>query len=525
MKKILVSDPIAPAGLSILEKAGFDVLDKMNADPSELADSVGEISGWVIRSGTKVNADILEQAKDLQVVGRAGVGVDNIDIPAATRKGVVVMNTPDVNTVSAAEHTIAVMLSLSRNIHLGHAGLAMGEWNRHALVGSELRGKSLGIVGMGKIGREVMTRCRSFDMNVLGFDPFLNPELFNPEEVTMMDLDSLLKQADFITLHVPLTDDTRDLIDSNKFTMMKPTARIINVARGGIINEKDLADALNSDRIAGAAVDVFTEEPLPQNHPLLSAKNIVLTPHLGASTEEAKEGVSIAVCEQVRDFLLEGKLTGALNMPISDPAKLGEIQPFLDLAESMGSIQSQLAGDVIVSAHVECAGTIEEVKPVVLAFLKGLLKSRTPERINFINAETLAMERGIKIEEGRSSDSGAYTNLVRTKLISTGEKNCIDGSVFDGGRLRLVNILGNEMDVTPRGTMIFATNKDVPGVIGKVGTMLGESGVNIGAYLLGRKKTDGEAFAVIRVDSKLPKDVMSKLEGIPEIVSIRQLSC
>jgi len=212
-------------------------------------------------------------------------------------------------------------------------------------------------------------------------------------------------------------------------------------------------------------------------------------------------------------------------MPISDPAKLGEIQPFLDLAESMGSIQSQLAGDVIVSAHVECAGTIEEVKPVVLAFLKGLLKSRTPERINFINAETLAMERGIKIEEGRSSDSGAYTNLVRTKLISTGEKNCIDGSVFDGGRLRLVNILGNEMDVTPRGTMIFATNKDVPGVIGKVGTMLGESGVNIGAYLLGRKKTDGEAFAVIRVDSKLPKDVMSKLEGIPEIVSIRQLSC
>lgn len=525
MKKILVSDPIAPAGVTVLKKAGFEVVDKTNSDASELAECVGDIAGWVIRSGTKVSAEILEKANGLQVVGRAGVGVDNIDIPAATRKGIVVMNTPDVNTVSAAEHTIAMMLSLSRNIPLGHAGLASGEWNRHALVGSELRGKFLGIVGMGKIGREVMTRCRSFDMKILGYDPFLNPDLFNPEEVTIMDLDSLLQQADFVTVHVPLTDDTRDLIDAAKFSIMKPSSRIINVARGGIINESDLADALNSDTISGAAIDVFTEEPVPSNHPLLSAKHIVLTPHLGASTVEAEEGVSIAVCEQVRDYLLEGKLTGALNMPISDPAILGEIQPFLDLAEAMGSIQSQLAGDVIESAHVECAGTIEEVKPVVLAFLKGLLKSRSPERLNFINAETLAVERGIKIEESRSSDSGSYTNLIRTKLVSSGEETRIDGSIFDGRRLRLVNILGNEMDITPRGTMIFAANKDVPGVIGKVGTLLGENGINIGAYLLSRKKSDGEAFAVIRVDSPLPDDVIQKLKALPEILSVRQLSC
>ncbi|MDP6532975.1 MAG: phosphoglycerate dehydrogenase [Candidatus Marinimicrobia bacterium] len=525
MKKILVSDPIAPAGVSVLEEAGFEVVDKSKEDAEALSECVGDISGWVIRSGTKVDAEILESANGLQVVGRAGVGVDNIDISAATRKGIVVMNTPDVNTVSAAEHTIAMMLSLSRNIPIGHAGLASGEWNRHALVGSELRGKTLGIVGMGKIGREVMARCRSFDMKILGYDPFLNPELFNPEEVTITDLDSLLKEADFITMHVPMTDETRDLINTEKFAMMKPSARIINVARGGIINESDLAEALNSETIAGAAIDVFTEEPVPSDHPLLSAKNIVVTPHLGASTVEAKEGVSIAVCEQVRDYLLEGKLTGALNMPISDPAKLGEIQPFLDLAESMGSIQSQLAGDVINTIHVECAGTIEEIKPVALAFLKGLLKSRSPERLNFINAEALAVERGITIEESRSSDSGAYTNLIRTTAVSAGEKTRIDGSVFEGGRLRLVNILGYEMDVTPRGTMIFSTNKDVPGVIGKVGTMLGENGINIGAYLLSRKNTDGEAFAVIRVDSPCEPDVLQALANLPEITSVRQLSC
>lgn len=523
--KVLVSDPITKAGMTILKEADFDVVYLPDASDDEKADACKDVHGWVVRSGTQATANMINSAENLQVIGRAGVGTDNIDISAATRKGIVVMNTPDVNTISAAEHTVAMMLALSRNIPLGHGGIIKGQWNRNALVGTELRNKTLGVVGLGKIGREVIQRSRSFNMNILGFDPYVSQDMFDDEEVRVVDLDTLTSESDYITLHVPFIDSTKDLFDFERLCRMKDSARIINVARGGIINEADLAKALNEDKIAGAAIDVFTSEPIGENNPLVKAKNIVMTPHLGASTAEAKEGVSLAVCEQVRDYLLHEKLANAINMPISDLVKLKEIQPNLDLSEAMGKLQSQLETGVIQKVHIECAGSMEETKPAMLAFLKGLLSSRIPDRVNYVNAESLALDLGIKIEYSYSSNCGSYENLIRTQVTGENGSNQINGSIFENKRLRLVKILGYEMDITPRGTLLFVHNKDVPGVVGKVGTALGSSQINIGAYILSRDSVDGEAFAVIRVDNEVPEKILTELADMQEIISIQQINC
>ena len=523
--KILVSDPITENGLSVLKDANFDVVELPDGTPEEIAKASRDIHGWVIRSGTKVTAKMIENAENLNVIARAGVGLDNIDIPVATRRGVVVMNTPDVNTISAAEHTIAIMLTLSRNITTGDLGIKQGEWNRHALVGTELRNKTLGIVGLGKIGREVLTRCRSFGMNILGYDPYISQDLFNVEEVKIVDIDELTAEADYITIHVPLNNSTHDLFDYDRLSSMKSTARIVNVARGGIINEIDLAKALKKGKIAGAAIDVFSSEPVEDTNPLLSAPNIVLTPHLGASTEEAKEAVSMAVCEQVRDYLIYEKLINAVNMPFSNITKLKEIKVYLELAELMGNIQGQLNPGVIKRIQVECSGTMDEAKPAALAFIKGLLTNRIPDRVNYINAESLAVELGISIEHSYTSDSGSYTNLIRTRLSGGSKPTRIAGCVFEGNRIRLVNILGYEMDVNPYGTMLFTRNKDVPGVIGNVGTILGKADVNIGGYLLSREMNEDEAFSVVRVDNPVSNKVLNQLRNLPEIISVEQLHC
>lgn len=523
--KILVSDPIAESGIAILRDANFDIISLPDGTPKEKAEACKDVHGWVIRSGTKVTSEMIEIAKNLQVIGRAGVGVDNIDISAATRKGIIVMNTPDVNTISAAEHTVALMLALSRNISVGDFGMKNGEWNRNNLIGSELKHKTLGIVGMGKIGREVLTRCKSFGMNILGYDPYTSQEAFNTEQVKIVDLDELTTQSDIISVHVPLTESTRNLFNYERISLMKPSARLINVARGGIINEEDLARALNEEKIAGAAIDVFTSEPVDGSNPLITAPNIVLTPHLGASTKEAKEGVSMAVCEQVRNYLLHEKLDNAINMPISDIAKLKEIQVNLNLAEMMGNLQGQLNPGVIKKIQIECSGNISEAKPAALSFLKGFLQSRVPERVNYINAETIAIDLGIRVEHSYTNDSGSYTNLIRTRVKGESKPTEIAGSIFEGDRIRLVNILGYEMDVTPFGTMLFTKNKDVPGVIGQVGTILGESNVNISGYLLSRQMDDQQAFAVVRVDNQVPDYVISRLIELPEIISVKQLHC
>ena len=523
--KILISDPITNKGLSILKDANFDLIELPNASDKDKAEACKDVQGWVIRSGTSVTAQMIESAKKLVVIGRAGVGVDNIDIEAATRRGVVVMNTPDVNTISAAEHTVAIILSLSRNIAEGNSSLKKGQWNRNELVGSELRNKTLGIVGLGKIGQEVLTRCRAFGMNVIGYDPYMNKDKFNPEEIKIVDLDNLTKNSDYITVHVPLNDSTRDLFNYEQLIKMKSNARIVNVARGGIINEVDLARVLNEGKIAGAAIDVFTSEPLEDKNPLLKANNILLTPHLGASTEEAKEGVSLAICEQIRDYIINEKLNNAINMPISDMAKLKEIKFNLDLSELMGNIQGQLNQGSIKRVQVECSGTMDETKPAALAFLKGLLKNRVPDRVNYINAESIAIELGISIEHSFTNDSGPFTNLIRSRVSAELGATRIGGSVFDGNRIRLVNILGYEMEVNPYGTMLFMRNDDVPGVIGSVGYTLGKANINIGAYFLSREMKEGEAFSVVRVDNTLSEKVINDLRSIPHILSVHQLHC
>ena len=522
--KVLVTDPITKSGISILEEANINVVQLNNASVDDKLNACVDAAGWIVRSGTSIDPKAIKAAKRLRVIGRAGVGVDNIDISAATRGGIVVMNTPDVNTISAAEHTIAMMLALSRNISIGDLEIKQKKWNRHLLVGSEIKNKTLGIIGLGKIGKEVMKRCLPFGMNVIGFDPFVNQEMFNQEEIKIVELDELTRNADFVTIHVPLNDKTRDLFNFNRLKSMKKTARIINVSRGGIINEQDLAKALTNKEIAGAAIDVFAQEPIEKDNPLIDAPNILLTPHLGASTKEAKEGVSISICEQLRDYLLEEKLSNAINMPISDLSTMKEIQPSLDLAETMGRLQDQLNPEAIKKIQVECSGSLEDSKPIALAFLKGFLGRRIPERINYINSEALAIDLGIKIEHSYTNDSGSYTNLIRTRVSGISKPTRIAGSIFGQNEPRLVNILGFDIDVKPYGYMLFAKNKDVPGVIGKVGTALGDFNVNIGGFILSRAEK-GQAFSVVRVDNMISDENLSELRKIPEIISLKQLTC
>ena len=523
--KVLITDPLSDAGLAALKNADISVVYNTDIEKKELLNIVSKIDGWIIRSGTVIDKDLINTAKKLQVIGRAGVGVDNIDIPAATEKGIIVMNTPDVNTVSAAEHTIGIMLSLARNISIGNQRLNAGNWDRNNLIGTELKNKTIGIVGLGKIGREVMSRCLSFGMSVIGFDPYIADNIFSPDEVILTDLDTLTRQSDFITVHVPKLESTDNLFDLERIRMMKSTAMIINVARGGIINEEDLAVAVNEGTIAGAAIDVFVNEPIEKDHPFTNIDNILMTPHLGASTKEAKEGVSVTICELVRDYILDNKLSSALNIPIGDMNMLKQIQPHLLLAEKMGVIQSQLAQGAIQKVKVKVQGPFDDIKPFMLSFIKGLLKDLVPDRVNYINAEFLAKERGIIIEYGANNQDGSYTNLINSYVVSGNTETMLDGSVFDGNQLRLVNILGYDMDINPLGNLLFIKNEDVPGVIGKVGTLLGENKINIGAYILSNTFEMDEAFAVIRLDAEVSSSIIQLLVDIPEILSVQQIIC
>ncbi len=524
MAKVLVTDPIADKGIEILEDAGFEVIYNPNPSNDELQSVSRDINAWVVRSSTQITAEHLKDARNLQVIGRAGVGVDNIDLNEATTQGIIVMNMPDGNTISAAEHTIAMMMSLSRNIQLGHVGIMAGEWNRSNLIGSELNGKILGVVGLGRIGREVIKRAIGLEMNILGYDPFVSGDIFDEEKVEIVDLDELTKKSDFITLHIPFLDNTKNLFDAQRLSMMKNTARIINVARGGIINESELAHALNEGVIAGAAIDVFENEPLEKDHSLILSKNILLTPHLGASTIEASEGVSVGICKQIRDYLLEGKLSNPLNMPIQDMAKLKQITPLLDLAKILGIICSQLVETPIQSVSIECMGDIEDSKPIALSFLIGLIQNMMDTKINFVNASIIAQERGMDFSHSLSSESVSFTNLVKISLITKEDKITIEGSVFGKQNFRIVNILGYELDFRPDGNMLFLQNKDVPGVIGKVGMILSDSNVNIGEYLLGRTTSKDRAYSVIKVDEKINSELLNKLIEVDEILSIKQLS-
>ncbi len=527
MKRVLITDPISADGLEILSQRGLEIVD-LSGDSSKngekICNEVGAVHGWIVRSGTKVTADMLAHANELQVIGRAGVGVDNIDVEAATLRGIVVMNTPDGNTISAAEHTLALMMALSRNLHIGHGQLIEGKWNRQALKGVELRGKTMGVIGLGRIGTRVMNYARSLDMQVLGYDPYAPQHLLKSDEIELVPLEDLLTRSDFITLHVPVNDETRNLINAVQLKQMKPTARLINCARGGVVNEQDLAAALNDGTIAGAAVDVFSSEPIDENNPLLHAKNILLTPHLGASTKEAQEGVSLAICHQVADFLLDGKLHSALNMPVADMALLKQLEPHLELASDMGRILSQLVDGSIESVQVTCSGAVEDSHPIALAAVRGVLEHMLDSRLNFVNTSAVAKERGITFTHAYESGVVGYANLIRVEITTDKGNSSIAGSVF--GTLgkshpRVVQIEGYHLELHPEGVMLFIRNRDEPGVLGRVGTALGGYGINIGEALLNRERSTNKiAYLVVKVDSAPNEEQLrglSKLEGIESV--------
>src|SRR5215813_1457862 len=506
--KILVADEVSESGLQPLRDAGFAVEKKTGLSPDELRREIAQSDGLIVRSETKVNAGLLEAAPKLRVIGRAGVGVDNIDVPAATARGIVLMNAPDGNTITTAEHTIALLVALARNVPQANSSVKAARWERKKFIGAELQGKTLGIVGLGRIGRAVAARARAFGMKIVGHDPFIATEQARELEIETASLDEVFSRADFLTVHTPLTNETRAIIGREAFARMKTGARVINCARGGLIDEAALHEAIKSGKVAGAALDVFEQEPPPPDHPLLALDEVIVTPHLCASTTEAQEGVAFTVAEQMRDFLLTGALRGAVNVPALGMKELSLLQPYVALAESLGRFQAQLVDRAVSEVRLEFAGEIVDVDatPVTRAFLAGLLRD-VSARVNVVNAFLIAEERGIKVTTTYVRASGDAAPAIRTSVVTSSGEQTLAGTIFGyGGQQRegrITEIDGFHLEATPHGHMLVTRNHDVTGVIGGIGTILGQGGVNISRFHLGRRERGGEAMAVIEVDAPL----------------------
>src|SRR5215208_3134865 len=482
--KIFVADDVSESGLEPLREAGFAVEKRTGLKGVELAEAVRGADGLVVRSETRVTAE------RLRVVGRAGVGVDNIDVAAATQRGVVVMNAPDGNTMTTAEHTLALLLALARRVPEGQASLKAGRWERKKFVGVELRGKTLGVVGLGRIGRVVASRALGFEMKVVAFDPFVAPERLRDEGIELASLEEVCERADFITVHSPLTPETRGLIGAREFARMKPGVLVINCARGGLVDERALYEAIKEGRVAGAALDVFEEEPPPADHPLLSLEEVVATPHLGASTREAQEGVAIIVAEQMRDFFLTGAVRGAVNLPAVGALEMKTLEPYLRLAERLGRFQAQLVDEPVRAVEIGYAGEAAglDAAPVTRAFLAGLLRNMSA-RVNVVNALHIAEERGIGVTVShRHAATGDARDAVRTRVSTTAGEHTVAGALFGPGS-------DGRITVVPAGNMLLMRSSDVPGVVGRVGTILGDHNVNISRFHLGgRRERGGQAM-------------------------------
>jgi D-3-phosphoglycerate dehydrogenase len=526
--KIFVADEVSDAGLQPLRDARFVIEKRTGLSPAELREALTDCAGLVVRSETKVTADLMDSATTLRVVGRAGVGVDNIDVPAATERGIVVMNAPDGNTITTAEHTIALLIALARRVPQANSSLKSGRWDRKAFIGVELQGKTLGVVGLGRIGRTVAARARAFGMKIVAFDPFIAPEQARDSEIELAPLEELFASADFITVHTPLTTETRGLIDSAAFARMKKGVRIINCARGGLVDESALYDAIKSGIVAGAALDVFVQEPPPADHPLLQLDEVIVTPHLGASTAEAQEGVAFTVAEQMRDYLLSGALRGAVNVPSLGTKELALLRPYIDLAEKLGRFQAQLVDSAVREVKLEFAGDIVELNaaPVTRSFLAGLLRD-VSARVNAVNAFLIAEERGISVTTSYFRATSDFAPSIRARVLGSNAEQSLAGTIFGFGDQaregRITEIDGFRIEATPGGHMLVMRNRDVPGVIGRVGTILGERGVNISRFHLGRRERGGEAMAVIEVDAPLADATLKELRALEPVISARQI--
>src|SRR5215813_5153555 len=525
--RIFVADDVSESGLQPLRAAGFSLEKRVGLSPSDLAEALRDHDGLIVRSETKVTSALMDQTPALRVVGRAGVGVDNIDVPAATSRGIVVMNAPDGNTITTAEHTIALLVALARNVPQANGSLKAGKWERKRFIGVELQGKTLGIVGLGRIGRNVAQRARGLGMNIVAFDPFVSPEQARDLEIEAVPLDEVFKRADFLTVHTPLTQETRGIIGTDAFAKMKRGVRLINCARGGLVDEQALHDAIQAGVVAGAALDVFVQEPPPADHPLLALGEVIVTPHLGASTTEAQEGVAFTVAEQMRDYLLSGALRGAVNVPALGAKELALMQPYLALAESLGRIQAQLVDSAVREVRIDFAGELVDVDaaPVTRAFLAGLLRD-VSARVNLVNAFLIAEERRITVTTSyvRAAESSP---AIRTRVVSESGEQTVSGTVFAaaGGNRegRVTQINDFRIEAIPRGHMLVMHNRDVPGVIGRVGTILGDGGINISAFHLGRRERGGEAMAVIQVDASVGEDALAALRRIEDIITVREI--
>lgn len=524
--KILISDPLAEEGIAILNnEKGFqvDVLPKLS--PEELKKIIPEYTALIVRSQTKVTKDVIECAKKLKYIGRAGVGLDNVDVDAASKKGIIVMNTPGGNSISTAEHTVSLILALSRNIAQANASLKKGEWQRKKFMGVELCGKTLGIIGLGRIGAEVARRATSFQMKILAFDPFLIPEQARPLGVEFVSLDELLEKADYITVHTPLTAETRHIIGEEAFKKMKKGVRIINCARGGIVDEKALQKAIDSGRVAGAALDVYEEEP-PQAGGIVSESKVVSTPHLGASTEEAQVNVAIDIANAVKDAVLQRGIRNAVNVPSIDPELFKILEPYLNLAEKIGSMHAQLVGGYINKVSIKYVGDIVKfnLNHMTRSIIRGMLEPVLEESINYVNALVIARERGIRIHEEKTREIEDFANLISVEVETDKMKSLIVGTLFTKVDPRIVKIDRFYVDVVPTGHMLVIYNIDKPGIVGHIGSILGKNKINIAGMNFGRAKRGGEAITVLNVDSPLPRQIIAAIKKgkhIKEVKSVK----
>jgi len=526
--KILVADEVSESGLQPLRDADFIVDKRTGLAPADLVIALSDCQGLVVRSETKVTAEVMDAANELRVIGRAGVGVDNIDVAAATARGIVVMNAPDGNTITTAEHTIALLIALARNVPQANSSLKSGKWARKGFIGVELMGKTLGVVGLGRIGRAVAGRARAFGMQIVAFDPFIAPEQARDLEIEVAPLDDVFARADFLTVHTPLTAETRGIVGQEAFARMKAGVRVINCARGGLVDERALYDAIKSGIVAGAALDVFEKEPPDGDNPLLGLDEIIVTPHLGASTTEAQEGVAFTVAEQMRDYLLTGALRGAVNVPALGAQELHALQPYIELAESLGRFQAQVIDGAVIEVRIEYAGETVDLNaaPITRAFLAGLLRD-VSARVNAVNAFLIAEERGIAVTTSYVRSVSDSVPAIRTRVVGGRGEQALAGTIFGFGEQkregRITEIDGFHVEALPQGHMLVMRNRDVPGVIGRVGSILGDDGVNISRFHLGRRERGGEAMAVIEIDTALDQKTLTALRSLPEVISARQI--
>lgn len=519
--RILVSDPLSADGIKLLKDAGFEVDEKIGLEHEALKKIIKNYDALLVRSATKVKRDLIEEAKNLKVIGRAGVGLDNVDLAAATERGIIVMNTPAGNTISTAELTMSMILSLTRNIPAAHASLVKGEWKRSKFLGTELYSKTLGIVGLGRIGKEVAKRAISFGMKVVAYDPFITVEKAKELGIEVANLEKVFKLSDYITVHTPLTDETRNLISDAQFKIMKKGARIINCARGGIINEKALAENLANGKVAGAALDVFEQEPLSVDSPLRKFDNVVLTPHIGASTEEAQLNVALEVAESVRDALLGKSIRNAANYPSVDPAVYKILEPYINLSEKLGLFSAQVIEGRIENVDISFSGQITQydITPLTMALMKGLLFPVVKESVNYINALNLARERGIKVQESRLNEAGEFTNLIALTVKSDKETLRVSGTVFAKNRIRIVKINNFYLEAMPQGNMLVTYNLDKPGVVGNLGTILGKHKINIANMSFGREA--GHALNLLNMDATPKPEIIDEIRKTKNIVLVK----